>query len=89
MFVRSKAGHDKNRVYVVARETENEVWLVDGNLRTLECPKKKRKKHIQIIKQYVSDEMILKLNSSEAISKEEIKRQIKLYNGGIACQKQM
>ncbi|MFI3176412.1 MAG: KOW domain-containing RNA-binding protein [Eubacteriales bacterium] len=89
MFVRSKAGHDKNRVYVVVRETEKEVWLVDGNLRTFQCPKKKRKRHIQIIKQYVSDEMIIKLKSNEVISKEEIKRQIKLYNGGIACQKQM
>lgn len=46
----SKAGHDKNTVYVIIREDAEYVYLADGKTKTLMKPKKKNKKHIQIIK---------------------------------------
>ncbi len=49
MLARSKAGHDKGHVYVILKTDETYVYLVDGNIRTMDKPKKKKKKHVQII----------------------------------------
>lgn len=49
MLARSKAGHDKNHVYVIIESDGTYVYLADGSSRTLEKPKKKKKKHIQLI----------------------------------------
>lgn len=49
MLAKSKAGHDNGHVYVIYGEDDSYVYLVDGSIRTIERPKKKKKKHIQII----------------------------------------
>lgn len=49
MLARSKAGHDKGHVYVIFNVDEAYVYLVDGMNRTMEKPKKKKKKHVQVI----------------------------------------
>ncbi|MCM1184397.1 MAG: KOW domain-containing RNA-binding protein [Roseburia sp.] len=46
----SIAGHDKDAVYLIIKEENGFVWLVDGRVRTLQNPKRKNKKHIQVIK---------------------------------------
>lgn len=51
MFARSKAGHDKGRLYLIERVELEYAYLVDGSRRPLPKPKKKKWKHIQIIKQ--------------------------------------
>ena len=50
LFAISKAGHDKGNIYVIVREDNEYVYVADGVSKTLEKPKKKNKKHIQIIK---------------------------------------
>ena len=47
MFARSLAGHDKGRLYVVVGTEGEWVWLADGRHRTVEHPKKKKRKHLQ------------------------------------------
>ena len=42
-FATSKAGHDKDRLYMIVGEEEEWVYLCDGRLRGVEHPKKKRK----------------------------------------------
>ena len=49
MLAKSKAGHDKGHVYVIFGTDEAYVYLVDGAIRTIERPKKKKKKHVQVI----------------------------------------
>lgn len=49
-FARVKAGHDKNRIYLIAEEEPEYVYLVNGTTRTTDKPKKKNKKHIQRIR---------------------------------------
>ena len=49
MFARSKAGHDKGRLYLIEKTEGEYVYLVDGARRTLAKPKKKKQKHIQVI----------------------------------------
>lgn len=45
-IVRSIAGHDKHRYYVVVESQLEEVLLVDGKQRKLESPKRKNIKHL-------------------------------------------
>lgn len=53
MLVKSKAGHDKGNVYVIIEMDETYVYLVDGRLKTIANPKKKKYRHVQVIqKQY-------------------------------------
>ena len=45
----SLAGHDKGHVYAVVKEEEGWVYLADGRGRTLEKPKRKNVRHVQMI----------------------------------------
>lgn len=49
MLAKSKAGHDKGHVYVIVKADETYVYLADGTIRTIEAPKKKKQKHVQLI----------------------------------------
>ena len=49
MLAHSKAGHDAKTLYLVCRTEGDFVYLCDGRLRKFDSPKKKNKKHIQII----------------------------------------
>ena len=49
MLARSKAGHDKAQMYIIKEVDDTYVYLVDGRIRTLGHPKKKKKKHVQIV----------------------------------------
>lgn len=50
MLATSKAGHDKDSVYVIIQEAGEYIYVADGRVRTVERPKRKNKKHIQIIR---------------------------------------
>lgn len=50
MLATSKAGHDRDSLYVIIREDGEYIYVADGRGRTVERPKRKNKKHIQIIK---------------------------------------
>lgn len=78
MFAVSTAGHDKGRMYLVIKEEGDSVYLVDGNLRTLENPKKKKKKHLQIMKKDVDQTLMQKLINKQTLYNEEIKHAIKI-----------
>lgn len=51
MLAISLAGHDKGTCYIVLEQDEEWVGLVDGKKRSLSRPKKKNRKHIQLISQ--------------------------------------
>ena len=85
MFATSKAGHDKDTVYIIVKEEPEYVYLADGKYKTAECPKKKNKKHIQVIKKKSDDILKEKLINGRPVYNEEIRKAI----GGIICQKQM
>lgn len=75
-FAKSKAGHDKDQIYVIIKEDEEYVYLMDGKTKTVDKPKKKKKRHIQVILK--EDENVSrKLQEKEALTNEEIKAAIK------------
>lgn len=81
LFAISKAGHDKGNIYVIVREDNEYVYVADGVSKTLEKPKKKNKKHIQIIKkkaiEIIADEQQVK--AQKLADNKQVKRAIKLY----------
>lgn len=79
MLASSKAGHDKNKIYIIIREDAEYVWLADGRRRGIADPKKKRKKHIQIIKYYSDEELVRQIQTGQPYSDQEIKKVIEDY----------
>ncbi len=78
MFAISKAGHDKGKLYIIIKEDEEYVYLADGRLKPTDSPKKKKKKHIQIIKK--TDETIaFMIEENKPISNEQVKRALTEY----------
>lgn len=48
-LVRSRAGRDQGRYFMVSALVDSEyVYLVDGQLRKMEKPKKKKRKHLEL-----------------------------------------
>ena len=73
----SLAGQDKGEIYLIVEETQDSVYVADGAVRTLDRPKKKNKRHVQIIKK---ENQRIDISS---VTNEEIKHFIKLYMKGI------
>ena len=49
-FATSLCGHDKGRLYMIVSEEDNMVGLCDGIHRCLDNPKRKKKKHVQMMR---------------------------------------
>ncbi len=79
----SLAGHDKDKIYLIVGEEKDYVYLADGKIRTCKDPKKKNRKHIQIIKKYENPEVTKKLLQGENVDAGIIIQEVK------ACQKRM
>ena len=73
----SKAGHDKDRLYMIVGEEGECVYLCDGRLRGVEHPKKKKKKNIQIIHSSAQDTLIQIIKQNLPGERDEIDRQIR------------
>lgn len=71
MLARSKAGHDKGHVYIIVETDATCVYLVDGKIRTLDRPKKKKMKHVQLI---------CEKHNIEGLDDVAVKRILKLFD---------
>lgn len=75
-FAKSLSGHDAGQIYLIANSDEKFVYLANGTTKTMKAPKKKSRKHIQIIRN-------LPLEITECFLQDvtdiTIKRAIKLY----------
>ena len=81
-FARSKSGHDKNQIYLIKEKDEKFVYLVNGTTRTLDMPKKKNAKHIQIIKNLpIEVTEILEENLSDLTVKRALKQSCQMKEG--------
>ena len=75
-FATSIAGHDHNNIYVIIDADDEYVYLVDGKIRKVNNPKKKKLKHAQLIKR-TDDTIACRINNNVALSNEDIKYAIK------------
>ena len=79
-FAKSLSGHDKNQYYFVLKK-EDFFFLVNGTNRSVENPKKKNEKHVQIIKKLPAEiEKILEQEQTNLTIKKAIKEYEKLMN---------
>ena len=76
-FARSLAGHDKGKLYYILKEEADAFLVCDGDIRPLEKPKKKNKKHVQVINVNLAEKPF-EINS-DLLTNELVKRTIKLY----------
>lgn len=80
-FAKSLSGHDKNQYYFVLEKEADFLMLVNGANRSLEKPKKKNEKHVQIIKKLPETvEEILTAEQSNLTIKKAIKEYEKIVN---------
>lgn len=77
-FVKATAGHDKDTIYVIVGQEDGNFLLADGKEKTLEHPKRKNKKHAQLIENPEASILIEEMRQSQAVRNETIKRAIKL-----------
>lgn len=70
-FAFSLAGHDKGSLYIVTGFSEGYVYLSDGRLKSKDSPKKKKLKHIQLVKNHKTNTNYLTDN--------DIKKAIKIF----------
>lgn len=78
-LVFSKAGRDKDRIFIVIRVEGEFAYLADGDLRKTDTPKKKKMKHIRptnCISQFVVD----KMNKVGKVTNSEIRKEIEEYS---------
>jgi 6-phosphogluconolactonase (cycloisomerase 2 family) len=76
-FAKTLSGHDKGQTYMVIHDDGKYVYLVNGTTKKLSSPKKKNRKHIQIINVLPDD---VRGAVSGEMTDLSIKRAIKLYN---------
>lgn len=83
LLATTKAGRDRDRLYIIIEETQDSVLLADGKYRSQQHPKRKNKKHIQIWKKQTPELVAIKkkLIAGETVRDEEIKRAMKLLVG--------
>lgn len=74
----SMAGHDKRQYYVVVGQDDQYVYLADGRLKKLDCPKRKNVKHVQVI-HYVDEILAQKKRKHAKIEDHDLIKAIKLY----------
>lgn len=82
-YVVAAAGHDTGKYYVIIQMDEEYVYLVDGRIRRLNNPKKKKTKHIIMLQQ--SDQAFTDKIVNHTVRDEEIKRAIKLLKYSNLC----
>lgn len=71
-IVTSQAGRDAGRPFLVIRELDQDfVLIANGSLRTMDRPKKKRRRHLKALAAPNAD-MRARLLGGEAVSDKEI-----------------
>jgi len=76
----STAGHDFGKHYVIFYMDKEYVYLVDGRIRTVGRPKKKKMKHIRMQDQF--DVSLAEKVIHQTVRNEEIMRALKLLQNG-------
>lgn len=77
LFVRSKAGRDKGRYFIVYEFSNNYVYLIDGDLRKISKPKKKKDIHVAKTRSFI--ENFDDLKNDDCFNDRLIRKMIDLY----------
>lgn len=85
-IVKSKAGRDKGRIFLISEVLDEQFVLVsDGDLRKLSAPKKKKAKHL-IIYNTVLTEFAEKLKCNENLDDAYIRELLETYKPNVSVE---
>lgn len=80
-IVKSTAGRDAGKFFFVLETQGDFLLLADGKTRRVECPKRKRQKHVALVGE--SHSLVAeKIRSSEKITNSELRKAIAAISGG-------
>ena len=77
-IVRSKAGRDSGRYFVVVRTEKNFAFVCDGDLRKIDSPKRKKFRHLN----YTGENSSFareKIKNGEKLTNTEVRREIQEF----------
>ena len=73
--VLSTAGRDQGQLFYCVAADDRFVWLADGKGRTLDKPKRKKRKHVQKVLR-AETRVALKLRNSDKVLNSELRRDL-------------
>jgi len=79
-IVFSKCGRDHGKPFIVISIEEEYVYLVDGKLRKVDCPKLKKKKHVQktnIIVEWIKQKIV----EENRLTNNDVRKALEEYLG--------
>lgn len=83
-IVKSKAGRDKGRIFLISEVLDEQFVLVcDGDLRKLKSPKKKKVKHLMIYNTVLT-EFAEKLQSNKNLDDAYLRRLLEPFNKSVS-----
>ncbi len=75
----SIAGNDRGSIYYILKAEDPYLWLTDGKHRKVSAPKKKKRKHVELIKYLPDSVREYQSQKTEPLSDADISRIIRLY----------
>ncbi len=72
----STRGRDKGRYFIIVNVEENYVYLVDGAVRKVDKPKKKKIKHIELTS-FNANVIAEKVKNKHKMTNQDIKKALK------------
>ena len=69
-------GRDKGLYFIVVEVSDNYVYLVDGSVRKIDKPKKKKIKHIELTNLY-DENIAMKIKNKHKITNQDIKKALR------------
>lgn len=81
-IVRSAAGRDRGKLFIVLAEEGEYLLLADGKSRKVESPKRKKRKHVLFV---ASDDTRTseKIRSEEKVTNSELRRTLAVYRDAV------
>ena len=77
-IVRSCAGRDRGQLFFIVELDETYVYLADGKGRRLENPKRKKRRHIELLPRRDS-RVADKIRSGDKVLNSELRRELAIY----------
>jgi len=87
-IIKSKAGRDQDKIFVIIDIQGEYVYLVDGHFRRIENPKKKKHKHIQPT-HIIIETIKHKIENEEKLTNADIRKELVVYQQGLDNRKEV
>ena len=75
----AKSGHDSGMAFIITDMDEDFLYLTDGRNRTVDKPKKKKRKHVQVTN-YSDAEIKKKILNGESLLDADFRKALKRYS---------